>query len=137
MMVEVNERLCQFVSDKIWEGHEKQDFYVKVELSDPSPLMQHEQLREILHFAQSNVQPDTEFEHSWRYAWTIDGRPIRSGFDLHMECRVVLVSSKNKFKGLRMGKESIKISDVEPTPRSWISHTALTWQSKQSSLQTS
>lgn len=96
-MVEVNERLCQFISDKIWEGRDKQDFYVKVELADPSPLMQHEQLTEILHFAQSNVQPDTQFEHSWRYAWTIDGRRIQAVLDLHLECRVVLVSSKNKF----------------------------------------
>ena len=45
-LIEVNERLCKFASDKIWNSKEakKMNFYQKIEYANPTSLMEEQAL---------------------------------------------------------------------------------------------
>lgn len=62
---------------------------------------------------------------------TIEGKPIKSVMDLHQQCRVVLVSSSDKFKGLQdrsfFTLGNLSVDEVKPKPSSWVNNATRKW----------
>lgn len=63
------------------------------------------------------------------YAWTLQGKPLKSLLDLHQHAQIIIVSPENKFKGLygldQFGVEPVDrprqdTSLVHPNPKTWI-----------------
>ena len=86
-MIEVNQRLCKLISSKTWNDADvsrKLDFYQKVELANPTPLMLEQSLLDILYEVQTTLSGTNNMQlPDIKYAWTMDGRPIKSVMDLH------------------------------------------------------
>ena len=64
------------------------DFYQKVELSNPSSLMQEQTLLDIMQEFEISLkinedQNEEDTDNSLKYAYTIEGRQIKSLMDLH------------------------------------------------------
>ena len=105
------------------------DFYQRVELSKPSLLMQEQNLLEILHEIQRSLGRKDSDKEQVKYAFTIDGRQVKSLMDLHQKCRIVIVSCSKQFRGLVLeGSEQQICESVKPLPGSWITNAASRWQ---------
>lgn len=128
----MNERLCRYVSRKIWDSREAAhvDFYQKVEFANPTPLMQSQTLLDIMYELQTSLQTNQEDEsQDIKYAWTIEGRPINSIMDLHQKCRIVLVSNRPHFKGMLINNQpdQTTVDEVKPKPTAWVNQASKKW----------
>jgi hypothetical protein len=75
-LIEVNERLCKFISKRVWtsKAAQKMEFYQKVEYANPTPLMEQQTMLECLE--EVNAQIGQNKEEQFRFAWTLDGRKV-------------------------------------------------------------
>ena len=95
--VEINDRLSKFVPDKVWKSQAAQRLTLKqkIELNLPSQMMQEQSMLEILDEISNRI--GKQFES----AWLIDGTRMMSPLDLPNQARIIIVSTKEEFSGIK------------------------------------
>lgn len=139
-MVEINGRLCRLIPSKIWNSKqaERMDFYQRLELANISPLLHAQLILDTMREVRRQLPVPMETFNS---LWTLEGERIRSLQDLHLQLRVLVVSSCERFIGVR-GLDQFEHEDrprcdtdrVRPKPLTWVQSAACKWLSKNDSL---
>jgi hypothetical protein len=85
------------------------------------------------------------FTESLTHCFTIDGKPVKSLFGIHVQCSVLIASTSENFKGLKgltqfyeEQRPSLPIGEIKPKPGTWIQTAAVSWlkNNETSELQT-
>lgn len=94
--IEINERLSQFVPDKVWQSQaaKRLNLNEKIELNKPSQQMREQIMLQILEEASSRM--NKLFES----AWLLDGRRMLSPLDLPIDTRIIVASENEEFIGI-------------------------------------
>lgn len=61
------------------------------------------------------------------YCWTLEGYPVKSFMNIHRDCRILIASSTQNFKGLvglhrfqDVTRHHIDTSEIKPKPATWV-----------------
>ncbi len=107
------------------------DFYQKLDFANSSQLMLKQSLLDLLYQAQVNIaKANSCAEVDYKFAFTLEGKPIHSMMDIHQNCRIILISSSDHFEGIdtsQLASLPQTVHTIKPEPSSWVNHAVSQW----------
>jgi len=138
--VEINSQLCRMIPQKTWDSKaaKRLSFNKRIDLAKPSQVLAEQNLRETLEDVSNRLQLD-ENDEPLAYAYTIEGVRINTLSELDPDCRVMIVSSKPYYEGLRgldkffrrglegRKRPTVKLDELKPKPAAWVHTATVSW----------